>query len=82
MRSELPPEPGSARREAHNQERQRERRKNRRLRQHKKKQSRWEGGSVASPLVVYELVEIVFRGGRGARAVGERDTRAADAGDS
>src|SRR6266508_4380475 len=32
---------------------------------------------VASPLVVYEPVEVVFRGCRGARAVGERGATAA-----
>src|SRR6266568_7002452 len=37
---------------------------------------------VASPLVVYEPVEVVFRGGRGARAIGERGAAAAGAGDS
>ena len=31
---------------------------------------------VASPLVVYEAVEVVFNGGRGARAVGERGAAA------
>ena len=37
---------------------------------------------VASPLVVYEPVEVVFRGCRGARAVGERGATAAGPGDS
>ena len=37
---------------------------------------------VASPLVVYESVEVVFRGCRGARAVGERGATAAGPGDS
>src|SRR5438876_10294393 len=35
-----------------------------------------------SPLVVYEPVEVVFRGCRGARAVGERGATAAGPGDS
>jgi hypothetical protein len=38
--------------------------------------------AVASPLVVYEPVEVVFRGCRGARAVGERGATAAGPGDS
>jgi hypothetical protein len=33
--------------------------------------------AVASPFVVYESVEVVFRGCRGARAVGERGAAAA-----
>jgi hypothetical protein len=37
---------------------------------------------VASPLVVYESDEVVFRGCRGARAVGERGATAAGPGDS
>jgi hypothetical protein len=37
---------------------------------------------VASPLVVYEAVGVVFRGCRGARAVGERGATAAGPGDS
>jgi len=37
---------------------------------------------VASPLVVYEPVEVSFRGCRGARAVGERGATAAGPGDS
>src|SRR6266545_4349090 len=37
---------------------------------------------VASRLVVYGLVEVVFRGCRGARAVGERGATAAGPGDS
>ena len=41
-----------------------------------------ETSQVASPLVVYESVEVVFRGGRGARAVGERGATAAGPGDS
>ena len=37
---------------------------------------------VASPFVVYEPIEVVFRGCRGARAVGERGATAAGPGDS
>ena len=37
---------------------------------------------VASPLVVYEPVEVVFRGRCGVRAVGERGAAAAGPGDS